>query len=104
MTINADLIDRLGAAALDAREAVREAHAARKDLRTAMGEARTVVAGLVEEALTASIELRVKEIDLQKVGDGLKKALADWLEVLDEAKEVLGEMRVRNEQDKATAL
>jgi len=35
-----DLIDRLGAAALDARAAIREVHEAIKDLRTAIREAR----------------------------------------------------------------
>lgn len=43
----ADLIERLAVAATDAREAVREAHEARRDLRVAVKEAREEIVGLV---------------------------------------------------------
>ena len=71
-----DLIDRLAAAATDAREAVREAHAARKDLAREVKEAKATVEGLmaaqwderVGEAIRADLtNLRVKLQEAQDI-------------------------------------
>lgn len=76
-----DLIDRLAAAATDAREAVREAHAARKDLARVVREAKATVEGLVvaewdalvEEALTTSLS------NLRDTLEKTQKAKADQI-------------------------
>jgi hypothetical protein len=71
-----ELIQRLEAAAREARDAAREAREARADLRTAMNEARDLVGHLAEQ----EVDRRVKrEVDRQlaALGKRVKRSLAE---------------------------
>jgi hypothetical protein len=69
----ADLIDRLGKAATDAREAVREAHAARKDLDQAVKFATVTVKDLFAKEWEREIKDATSDT-LQDFQDAVSKA------------------------------
>lgn len=106
-----DLIDRLQAAAEDARAAAREAREARKDLRQATHEAREVITQVkslvkkyIEDSLQEEIEKVwneiMEEIKIKEFGLGLKKSFDQWVDLLEDANNVL---RSLNEKDKELA-
>jgi len=71
-----ELAERLEKAALDAREAAREAHEARTDLRTIINEARALLAQQIER----EVDQRVKrEVDRQltNLSKRVKRSLAE---------------------------
>jgi hypothetical protein len=71
-----ELLERLERAAADAREATREAHEARTDLRAAVTEARELLAQEIER----EVEVRVKrEVDrqLNSLSKRVKRSLGE---------------------------
>lgn len=88
MTDYQDLIDRLAAAALDAREAVREAHGATKDLRHAQADVERLVGRLVDDQWDEKVEKVILEelsslqVLLQKAQDSKTKQIMDAFKVL----------------------
>lgn len=99
--VTVELLEKLVDATGGAREAVREAHEARKDLRLVMKEADARLTTLRDEVRAAVDELAVaktKEVfealDFERITGGLKKSLGEWIEVLGEAKEVLDELEL----------
>ena len=81
-----DLIDRLAAAATDAREAVREAHAARKDLAREVKEAEAFITGLVAKKYEELIEpaLRTELTTLRdKITETQEKKAAQIMRAFD---------------------
>lgn len=72
--VNDDLIDRLGAAAMECRELIREAHAATKDLRQAIKDAEQAVSNLAGPLIEAKCEaVLVEGIELYQ--EVLRKAI-----------------------------
>lgn len=72
--VTEDLIDRLGAAAKEARDLIRDCHAATKDLRTAIREGRELLAKEIAGAVGDRIDAQVSE-GLTAYQDSLAKAL-----------------------------
>lgn len=94
--ITEELIDRLVEATREAKDTVRECHEARRDLRLAMKEAderigkvRAEVVAAVDELAGEKVKEALAKLDYAGIGAGPKKALANWLELLDDAKDVL---------------
>lgn len=86
--------------AREARDASREAHEARKDLRTELAEAKATVARIREEfvlfAATSAEELLfqcttkiVDRTQYEQVSVELHATLGEWLRLMGEAKDVL---------------
>ena len=68
-------VDRLEAAMNECREMVREAHAATKDLRAAVREARQEMRALAEDEVAAQVRLEVSR-QLQELGERTSEAIA----------------------------
>jgi hypothetical protein len=72
----AAIIDKLVAATEDARDVIREAHGASRDLRQLIAEARRVIATDVETALKKQLVSSVTEA-LEQVGSATRDAMED---------------------------
>jgi hypothetical protein len=70
-----DLIDRLAAASTEARQVIREAHAATKDLRREVKEAERLVATIVQTQWDEKLDPVLKE-SIAMLRDGIAKAQA----------------------------
>jgi len=68
-------LDRLEAAAGECREIIREAHAATKDLRVAVREARKELRALAQGEVAAHIQLEVSR-QLEEVGERTRAAVS----------------------------
>jgi phage protein D len=68
-------LDRLEAAMSECREMIREAHAATKDLRTAVREAKQEVRALTQDEVAAHIQLEVSR-QLEELGERTSEAVA----------------------------
>jgi hypothetical protein len=68
-------LDRLEAALGECREMIREAHAATKDLRTAVREAKQEVRALATDEVTAHIQAEVSR-QLEELGERTREAVA----------------------------
>jgi len=68
-------LDRLEAALGECREMIREAHAATKDLRTAVREAKQEVRALATDEVTAHIQAEVSR-QLEELGERTREAIA----------------------------
>jgi len=67
-------VDRLEAAVAECREMVREAHAATKDLRTAVREAKSEIRALTNEEVAAHIQAEVSQ-QLEVMSDQISEAI-----------------------------
>ena len=67
-------LDRLEAALGECREMIREAHAATKDLRAAVREAKQEVRALATEEVTAHIQAEVSR-QLEELGERTREAI-----------------------------
>jgi hypothetical protein len=67
-------LDRLEAAMSECREMIREAHAATKDLRTAVREAKQEVRALATDEVAANIEAEVSR-QLEELGERTSEAI-----------------------------
>jgi hypothetical protein len=77
--------DRLEAAVAECREMVREAHAATKDLRTAVREAKSEIRALTNDEVAAHIQAEVSqqlEVMSEQIGEAItaatQKVIADF--------------------------
>jgi hypothetical protein len=68
-------LDRLEAAMSECREMIREAHAATKDLRAAVREARQEVRALARDEVAAQIQLEVSR-QLEELGERTSQAIS----------------------------
>ncbi len=68
-------LDRLEAAVGECREMVREAHAATKDLRTAVREAKQELRALAHDEVAAHIQLEVSR-QLEELGERTRAAVS----------------------------
>lgn len=93
MGLNEDLIDRLGKAALEAKEVIREAHGVQKDLERAVKEARQEIGALAFERLDAvlrdQLKLLVDETRIEEHSVRLNAIFRQWTNLLGDAKKVL---------------
>jgi hypothetical protein len=67
-------VDRLEAAVAECREMVREAHAATKDLRTAVREAKSEIRALTNDEVAAHIQAEVSQ-QLEVMSDQISEAI-----------------------------
>jgi chromosome segregation ATPase len=67
-------LDRLEAAMSECREMIREAHAATKDLRAAVREARQELRGLTRDEVAAQIQLEASR-QLEELGERTSEAI-----------------------------
>jgi predicted transcriptional regulator len=67
-------LDKLEAAVSECREMIREAHAATKDLRAAVREARQEVRALAKDEVTAQVQLEVSR-QLEELGERTGEAV-----------------------------
>jgi phage protein D len=67
-------LDRLEAAVSECREMVREAHAATKDLRAAVREAKSEIHALTKDEVAAHIQLEVTR-QLEELGERTQEAI-----------------------------
>jgi hypothetical protein len=67
-------IDRLEAAVAECREMIREAHAATKDLRAAVREAKQEVRALASDEVAAQIRAEVSQ-QLEELGERTREAI-----------------------------
>jgi chromosome segregation ATPase len=67
-------IDRLEAAVAECREMIREAHAATKDLRTAVREAKKEVHDLARDEVAAQVQYEVSR-QLDELGERTREAI-----------------------------
>lgn len=100
-----DLINRLQAAATEARATVRELHEARRDARAAMAELQALVQRVREETIEGHNDLSMKwwkeamdSINLTALGTGLKESFDRWVHQLAEATDVLNGLHDKDEQ------
>jgi len=73
-------LDKLEAAVSECREMIREAHAATKDLRAAVREARQEVRALAKDEVTAQVQLEVSR-QLEELGErtaATQKVIAEF--------------------------
>jgi hypothetical protein len=68
-------LDRLEAAVGDCREMIREAHAATKDLRAAVREAKKELSALAKDEVAAHIELEVSR-QMEELGERTSEAVS----------------------------
>ena len=68
-------LDRLEAAAAECREMIREAHAATKDLRAAVREAKRELQDLAKDAVAAQIQREVSR-QLEELGERTTEAVS----------------------------
>src|SRR5689334_19819700 len=68
-------LDRLEAAAGECREMIREAHAATKDLRTAVREAKSELQALTRDEVAAHIQLEVSR-QLEELDERTREAIS----------------------------
>jgi Sec-independent protein translocase protein TatA len=68
-------LDRLEAAAGECREMIREAHAATKDLRTAVREAKSELHALTRDEVAAHIQLEVSR-QLEELDERTREAIS----------------------------
>jgi Glu-tRNA(Gln) amidotransferase subunit E-like FAD-binding protein len=68
-------LDRLQAAVGECREMIREAHAATKDLRAAVREAKTELQDLAKDEVTAQIQREVSR-QLEELGERTREAMS----------------------------
>jgi phage protein D len=68
-------VDRLEAAISECREMVREAHAATKDLRAAVRDAKSEIHALTEDEVAAQIRLEVSR-QLEELGERTQEAIS----------------------------
>lgn len=69
-------IDKLVAATADARDVIREAHGAARDLRQLLAEARELVNSGVEEALAEKLKAEVEK-SMEQLGESTRKAMRE---------------------------
>jgi chromosome segregation ATPase len=100
--ITEELVDRLVEATREAKEAVRECHEARRDLRIAIKEADDRLGKVREEVETAVGELATAKtaeafdsIQLVQISNGLKETLDRWLGLLSDGQDVLERLNER---------
>ena len=67
-------LDKLEAAVSECREMIREAHAATKDLRASVREARQEVRALAKDEVTAQVQLEVSR-QLEELGERTGEAV-----------------------------
>jgi phage shock protein A len=67
-------VDRLEAAVAECREMVREAHAATKDLRTAVREAKSEIRALTNDEVAAHVQAEVSQ-QLEVMSDQISEAI-----------------------------
>jgi phage protein D len=67
-------LDRLEAAVAECREMIREAHAATKDLRTAVREAKQEIRTLTQDEVAAQLRLEVSR-QLEELGERTSEAI-----------------------------
>jgi phage protein D len=67
-------VDRLEAAVAECREMIREAHAATKDLRTAVREAKQEIRALTQDEVTAQLRQEVSR-QLEELGERTSEAI-----------------------------
>lgn len=67
-------LDRLEAAVAECREMIREAHAATKDLRTAVREAKQEIRALTQDEVAAHLRLEVSR-QLEELGERTSEAI-----------------------------
>jgi len=67
-------VDRLQAAMSECREMIREAHAATKDLRTAVREAKQEIQALTEDEVAAQVRGEVSR-QLEELGERTREAI-----------------------------
>jgi phage protein D len=67
-------VDRLEAAVTECREMIREAHAATKDLRAAVREAKQEVRALAQDEVAAHVRLEVSR-QLEELGERTSEAI-----------------------------
>ncbi len=101
--ITADLIDRLVEATNEAKETVRELHAARRDARQAIKDLDAKVATVRAEVIEGQNELVRREWDramdstnLKALGAGLKSSFDQWADRLEEAAETLESLHAKD--------
>lgn len=100
-----DLIDRLQAAAADAKATIREMHEARADIRQLLREVDARMATVRDEVIKGNNALAEREwkkamdsIQISQLGAGLKRTFDQWMELLADAKGVLRDLQAREEQ------
>jgi hypothetical protein len=69
-------VDRLEAAVGECREMIREAHAATKDLRTAVREAKQEIRALAQDEVAAHVRLEVSR-QLEELGERTSAAITE---------------------------
>ncbi len=69
-------LDRLEAAVGECREMIREAHAATKDLRTAVREAKQEIRALAQDEVAAHVRLEVSR-QLEELGERTSAAITE---------------------------
>lgn len=94
--ITEELVDRLVEATREAKETIRQSHEALKDLRLLLKECDERLASIAAEVRTGATELVRMETDrvfsqagIDTLKAGLEKALKQWLDELDRAKEAV---------------
>lgn len=88
-----DLIDRLGAAALDARTAIREAHEVQRDLRVTIKEVQAEREQLKVDVAKAVARV-LEEAETADIGAGLRTALDNWTEITSDTAAVVEGIQV----------
>lgn len=103
--ITEELVDRLVAATKEAKEATRECHEARRDLRLAikeaddrLGKVREEVHLAVDELATAKTTECFEAIEFAKISSNLKDCLDRWMGLLTDATDVLHSLHQRERQ------
>lgn len=101
----ADLIERLQAAAEEAKQTIRELHEARRDARQSMVELREMADRIKSETIEGHNELSMKwwreamdNINIHDLGAGLKKSFDEWVTLLAEASDVLASLHHKDEE------
>lgn len=96
MTVTVELLEQLVQAAAEAKETVKEAHAARKDLRAAIRDAEELksdIIGLVKVSadglVAAEVKRQLDDAGFSRVGDDLRRTLGKWTELLADGEDVL---------------
>ncbi len=98
-TVTVELLEQLVKATAEAQEAVKEAHAARKDLRATMREAEAIkgkIAELLREGINdlavAETKRLFAEVGVDRIGASLQRSLDKWTELLVDGEDVLRQL------------
>lgn len=100
-----DLIDRLQAAATEAKATIRELHETRADVRQLLREVDAKMATVRDEVIEGNNELAKREwakamdsINLSELAAGLRRTFDQWQELVVDATDVLRGLQEREEQ------